>query len=427
MKATGMKRIPLNGTFELTARCNLRCKMCLIRSDNDSSRLIKEKSSKEWISLAEEVREAGTLGLLLTGGEPMLRPDFADIYSKIASMGFVITVYTNASLLTNEIYQAFYKYPPHNIGVTVYGASGASYKKVTGSYEAFDRMLEGVDKLRRLPSKLTIRTTIIKDNLEDLDKINSWATGLGPEVVFNVSRIVTMPIRGGTADVRGCRLSPRQNVSMMEKIYSQQLIEPLTELIKNNPEISRDEKLMNILKGKEGGSNKGNKDNTDNKDHKGIMSGKSDKDNMGETGNKGDNKEGESKILNQADRPYKGSNSEQAEYRPTLYGCNAGINSYTITWDGRLIGCQMLDDCCSYPFEEGFKKAWDSFPEQVKPAAVPAKCRDCSTPCTSCYATRLSETGNMGGWPEYICREAKLKEKMEQDMVKRLYASITGV
>lgn len=385
MDITNMKRVPLNGTFELTARCNLRCKMCLIRIDNDNRQYLKERSTKEWIDMARQVQEAGTLGLLITGGEPMLRPDFADIYTEIANMGFVVTVYTNATLLTDEIYKVFLKYPPHNIGITVYGASGKTYDLVAGSYEAYDRMLAGVDKLRRLPSKLNIRTTIIKDNLEDLDKISSWANSLGPEVVFNVSRIVTMPVRGGTADVKSCRLSPRQNVNMMKKIYSQQVIDPLIKVIKSNPEICQDKKFLEILMSREEVGNKGNKGYT------------------GDMGNKSD---------------------ERSAYRQTLYGCNAGINSYTITWDGRLIGCQMLDDCCTYPFTEGFIRAWDSFPGQVKLLPVPAKCRDCTTPCTSCYATRLSETGSMGGWPEYICREAKLKQKMEKEIVEKLYVSI---
>lgn len=371
MDLRNMNRIPLNGTFELTARCNLQCKMCLIRIDNDAKSRMNEKNAKEWIDMARQVKQAGTLGLLLTGGEPLLRPDFPEIYSEIASMGFVLTVYTNATLITDEIYDMFRELPPHNIGVTVYGASGRTYGLVTGSTDAYERMLEGVDRLRRLPSRLTVRTTIIKDNLEDLDKISSWAKGLGPEVDFNVSRIVTMPVRGGIADVKSHRLSPSENVAMLKKIYKERIIEPLADFFKENPDIGIGEELAEIIKGRE-------------EEH----------------------------------------NSRELEFECTIYGCEAGINSYTITWDGKLIGCQMLNDCCSYPFEEGFAKAWEDFPAKVKLLPLPEKCKGCSTPCTSCYATRLAETGSMGGWPEYICREAKLKEEMEKDLIKELHANI---
>ncbi|NLC19389.1 MAG: radical SAM protein, partial [Clostridiales bacterium] len=298
MDLRNMNRIPLNGTFELTARCNLQCKMCLIRIDNDAKSRMNEKNAKEWIDMARQVKQAGTLGLLLTGGEPLLRPDFPEIYSEIASMGFVLTVYTNATLITDEIYDMFRELPPHNIGVTVYGASGRTYGLVTGSTDAYERMLEGVDRLRRLPSRLTVRTTIIKDNLEDLDKISSWAKGLGPEVEFNVSRIVIMPVRGGIADVKAHRLSPTENVAMLKKLYTERIIEPLAEFFKENPDIGIGEELADIIKGRE-------------EEH----------------------------------------NSRELEFECTIYGCEAGINSYTITWDGKLIGCQMLNDCCSYPFE----------------------------------------------------------------------------
>jgi len=264
------------------------------------------------------------------------------------------------------------EYPPHNIGVTVYGASGRTYELVTGSYDAYDRMLKGVERLRQLPSRLTVRTTIIKDNLEDLDRICLWAKSLGPEVEFSVSRIVTMPVRGGIADVRACRLSPMQNVQMLKKIYTERIIEPLMEFFKENPDIGFENKLADIKKGRE--------EETD----------------------------------------------KEADTKLSIYGCDAGINSYTITWDGKLIGCQMLGDCCTYPFDDGFIKAWENFPKKVKLLPLPDKCKSCSTPCTSCYATRLAETGSLGGWSEYICMEAKLKEAMEKDLIEKLYANITG-
>lgn len=369
-----IKRIPLKGTFELTAGCNLRCKMCMIRIDNADELYSNERTAKEWINMAEQVRQAGTLELLLTGGEPMSRPDFVDIYTEIASMGFILTLYTNATMISQDIYKVLQKYPPHKIGITVYGASAKTYEKVTGFCDAYDRMLMGMDKLRQLPSGLTIRTTIVKDNFEDMDKILEWADGLGPKVSFNVNRIVTMPVRGGSSDVKNYRLTPEQNVDMLKKIYTRSIIK-IKDFIKNHPEISTD------------------KDNAD------ILN------------NSLNNREEE-------------QNYKESDIRQTIYGCDAGMDSYTITWDGKLIGCQMLDDCCTYPFEDGFTEAWNRFPQKVKLMPLPEKCKGCNTRCMSCFATRLSETGRMDGWPEYICREGKLKEKMEEDLAKSIYEGI---
>ena len=83
------KRNPTNGTFELTVRCNLHCKMCLFRhADSENAALrVSELTAAEWIDLARQAAEAGTLGLLITGGEPMLRPDFCEIWEGVYRQG----------------------------------------------------------------------------------------------------------------------------------------------------------------------------------------------------------------------------------------------------------------------------------------------------------------------------------------------------
>lgn len=98
-------RHPLNGTFELTGRCNLSCKMCLVRVDRKrmAELNLRERTGEEWIDMARQAAAAGTLSLLLTGGEPMLRPDFAEIYSAISNMGFLVTLYTNATMVTSSV------------------------------------------------------------------------------------------------------------------------------------------------------------------------------------------------------------------------------------------------------------------------------------------------------------------------------------
>ena len=73
----GESGTPLGGTFELTARCCLDCRMCYIhRKESDLSARVKEKDTEWWLSLARQAKEKGTLILLLTGGEPLLRRDF---------------------------------------------------------------------------------------------------------------------------------------------------------------------------------------------------------------------------------------------------------------------------------------------------------------------------------------------------------------
>ena len=86
------------------------------------------------------------------------------------------------------------------------------------------------------------------------------------------------------------------------------------------------------------------------------------------------------------------------------------MNDYTISWDGKLLGCQMLQDCWTYPFIDSFENAWLDYPSKVKLSRLNAsieayKCDDCenSDLCSTCVATRMAETGESFGCPKYIC------------------------
>ncbi|MCL2252963.1 MAG: radical SAM protein, partial [Lachnospiraceae bacterium] len=160
------RHIPLRGTFELTPRCNFHCKMCYIHMTplEISERNKRELKTAEWIRIAEDAIDNGTLNLMITGGEPLIREDFADIYREINQMGFIIGLNTNASLLDEKYYRLFSKYPPTTVSVTVYGADRETYKSVTGNSDNFDKTIRGLEYLQDIPTNLDIKATFIKDN-----------------------------------------------------------------------------------------------------------------------------------------------------------------------------------------------------------------------------------------------------------------------
>lgn len=74
----GIGKIPLSGTFELTPLCNFACRMCYVRKTAEDVKNSPRPmlTLNQWMKIAEETYEAGTLYLLLTGGEPTLLPEF---------------------------------------------------------------------------------------------------------------------------------------------------------------------------------------------------------------------------------------------------------------------------------------------------------------------------------------------------------------
>jgi hypothetical protein len=109
---------PVSGTFELTARCNLSCKMCYIHAQaDDMEKRSHELSAQKWLQLGRQAVDMGMIYLLLTGGEPMLRADFAEIYEGMAKMGVILSVNTNGTYLTQDLLDLFVKYPPEKINI----------------------------------------------------------------------------------------------------------------------------------------------------------------------------------------------------------------------------------------------------------------------------------------------------------------------
>lgn len=215
---TAARHVPLGGTFELTPRCSLKCKMCYVRLDPSQMAAVgRELTAKEWISLASDAIKAGTVSLLLTGGEPLIRPDFPEIYTALCQMGFIITINTNATLMTPEIVRLFEKYPPTETAVTLYGASPETYEKICGDGSGYERTIRGLELLSKLPTQLEVRTTFIKDNMNELSQLRTIANRYTNRYAINTE--VFKAVRGATANVEECRLEPEQIKSVALENY----------------------------------------------------------------------------------------------------------------------------------------------------------------------------------------------------------------
>ncbi|MBQ7114205.1 MAG: radical SAM protein [Clostridia bacterium] len=170
------KRIPVSGSFELTPRCNMRCKMCYIaRRKDDAAALKGELSREEWLRLGREAASAGMVYLLLTGGEPLLRPDFLSLYSDLASLGLMLSVNTNATLVNEDVAECLRRFPPETVNVTLYGMSADTYGRLSGAPGGFDAAVRGILMLRDAGIRLTLNTTFTKANVCDLDAIVAFA------------------------------------------------------------------------------------------------------------------------------------------------------------------------------------------------------------------------------------------------------------
>lgn len=219
--------IPDSGTFELTPLCNFNCKMCYVHLKPEEMKLQGNlRTKEEWINLAKEVRKAGTLFILLTGGEVLTRPDFKEIYEELSKMGFLLTIYTNGYLITEEFAKWLSLNPPMKIRITMYGASNETYEKVTGIKDGYDRVVNSIKILKKYKLPLTLAMTFIKDNVNDEKLVREFAKK--ENLRLDVTGFVAKSVRGASTNAENARLTSED---VAENMYGDEKINRVEKLI----------------------------------------------------------------------------------------------------------------------------------------------------------------------------------------------------
>ena len=176
------RRAPVEVSIEVTRRCPLECLHCynnLPMGDVEARR--RELTFEEHCRLLDELVEMGCLWILYTGGEIFARKDFLDIYTEAKKRGFIITLFTNGTLINERIADHLAEYPPFAVEITLYGATRETYEALTGIRGSFDRCMKGIRLLkeRNLPLKLkTVPTTINQHEVFEMKRFADVELGV---------------------------------------------------------------------------------------------------------------------------------------------------------------------------------------------------------------------------------------------------------
>ena len=176
----GGKRYPYSATFEITDRCNLSCVQCYINQAAGSrAARSTELTTEQAKQILAQIAEAGCFFLTFTGGDPILRSDFPQIYQYAKRLGMVVSIFTNGTLITPEIADMLAEYTPRVIEITLYGATQQTYERVTRTPGAFKRVHRGIKLLLDRQVPLSLKTMVMTINHHELDAMQAFAEGLG--------------------------------------------------------------------------------------------------------------------------------------------------------------------------------------------------------------------------------------------------------
>ncbi len=184
-RRTYQERIPISGGINLTNRCNLKCVHCYIHDctcgDGDASELATEKI----LSILDEAAAEGCLSFLITGGEPLLHPDFAVVYSHARRLGMLVWVFTNGTLLNESHIQLFKEMPPRGVEITLYGGTEDTFDRVAGVTGAYAACHRGIQLLVDGKVPFRLKAMLLTLNQHELGLMQAFASELGVEFRFD--------------------------------------------------------------------------------------------------------------------------------------------------------------------------------------------------------------------------------------------------
>ena len=207
------QRVPIDGSMEVTKRCNLTCVHCynnLPLSDQQARRT--ELTLGEHCRILDEMAAEGCLWLLYTGGEIFVRKDFLDIYAYAKKTGFLITLFTNATLITPAVAEYLATWRPFSVEVSLYGCTAATHDRVTGVAGSFDRTMRGVRLLMEVGLPPILKTMVLKPNTHEIWDMKRFVEEeLGLE--FRFDAMINPRVDSSLAPL-SVRLSPQEVVEL---------------------------------------------------------------------------------------------------------------------------------------------------------------------------------------------------------------------
>jgi MoaA/NifB/PqqE/SkfB family radical SAM enzyme len=205
-------RIPVTAMLELTSRCNFRCQHCYLGDQTQHHASGgKERSTDQVKDSLREWADAGCLYLTITGGDPMMRKDFSEIYRTACELGMLVTVFSNGTLAGDSIIELFREYPPRLLEVSIYGATAPVYESVTKVRSSFEKAWKGILRLHAAGFPLTLKTVVLTLNEHELEMMVAQAEDLGCK--FRYDSTVFPCLADGLQEPLSLRVSPEVAVN----------------------------------------------------------------------------------------------------------------------------------------------------------------------------------------------------------------------
>lgn len=161
---------------ELTYRCNWDCYFCY----NDLGLRGRALSKQQYFDFFADLKDLGTLNLILSGGEPLAHPDFFELGARAAELDFVVRVKSNGHALRGAVARRLRdEVDPYIVEVSLHGARAETHDRQTRVPGSFLRLIENVREMLELGLRIQVNSTLTAWNEDELEQMMELTEELG--------------------------------------------------------------------------------------------------------------------------------------------------------------------------------------------------------------------------------------------------------
>src|SRR5579883_1929834 len=165
--------------WELTRCCNLHCIHCRASATELSSP--DDLNYRQCVDVIDQLTAYAPFILVLSGGEPLFRPDLFDLARYAADKGIRVALATNGTLVTDAVAQRICDAGIQRVAISLDGPDAKTHDAFRGIPGAFDQAIEGFHNLKKRGMSLQINTTVAKHNSSKLPQTLEMAVQLGAD------------------------------------------------------------------------------------------------------------------------------------------------------------------------------------------------------------------------------------------------------
>lgn len=163
--------------WEVTRNCNLNCVHC--RAAASKGPYEGELSTSKCIQILDQIEEVAKPIVILTGGEPLLRPDVFELARHGTGKGLRMVMATNGTLITEDVARNMKSSGIQRVSISLDGADAEQHDRFRNVEGAFEGALRGIDLLKREGIEFQINTTVTRHNVKQAEAILRLAVSLG--------------------------------------------------------------------------------------------------------------------------------------------------------------------------------------------------------------------------------------------------------